>query len=177
MKKNILIGVVSFLMLSCGDNKELSNIDYTPVSDCNVKVLKTVYVNKSSYYDGKGWHTSFSHILLLNGYKEDCFTNMNFSEMAKRYVDSCSTNTPVSNVGFIGSEEGINFKSFEPDLNILNERILMEFKMEETSKTPKINGVYIRKNGFVKYLGLNDCEFEENFMGRPSKIEKKKGTE
>ena len=69
MKKNILIGVVSFLMLSCGDNKELSNIDYTPVSDCNVKVLKTVYVNKSSYYDGKGWHTSFSHILLLNGYK------------------------------------------------------------------------------------------------------------
>ena len=80
--------------------------------DCDRIAARRVYAERMEN-NGK---VSFAHFLVLENYGDKCFNLISFSDMARKYVDTCSIEKPVGSLRFLESVEGIDFRSGEPRL-------------------------------------------------------------
>ncbi len=149
IEKNTLIRCKLLLLLLC----TLSTCQPKKLVNCRDISLKKVYGNRM----GNGKTLSYEHFLLLTGYQDECFAAVRFSELARKYADTCSQEKPIEIITFLYSTEGIDFESNEADLAEAKKYELMSFMMNSTS----IKKIYFIRNGVRKTIELENCNFKE----------------
>ncbi len=125
--------------------------------DCDHIVARRIYTERMEN-NGK---VSFEHFLVLENYGDKCFNLISFSDMAKKYVDTCSVSKPVKGITFLESAEGIDFSSGEPDFELVTRRELLSFALETDSDTFRIKKMYFVRNGQYKTIKLDECGWQE----------------
>lgn len=151
MKKKLqqysLVLLLSLATLACEERK--------PVNDCKGVTFNRVY---SDFMSTNGL-VSYTHYLVLAKYSDECFAAVNFSTLARRYADTCSTRTPVRIIRFLESDEGIDFESREPDFAKIGKHEVVSFMMDSTV----INKMYFTRNGVRKTIEFGDGNWQETF--------------
>jgi hypothetical protein len=101
---------------------------------------------------------NYRHYILLSDYSGKCFPWINFSQLAKHYIDTCSVDTPIGAVTFIKSAEGAGFDSGELNAPNIQKNEIIGFGVRSKS----IVSVFISHDGVKKMIRIEDCDWSEN---------------
>jgi hypothetical protein len=147
LRHHALLLLLSIAILACKERK--------PVHNCKGVTFDRVYTDFMS----KNGVVSYTHYLVLAKYSDECFASVNFSTLARRYVDTCSIRTPVRIIRFLESEEGIDFESREPDFKEIGKKEIVSFMMDSTV----IHKMYFTRNGIRKTIEFGNGNWKETF--------------
>jgi hypothetical protein len=142
----IMFSAMLIVVINCQSKKN---------TNCKDISFKRVYVERM----GSGESRSYAHYLMVNGYNDGCFGVINFSSIAKKYVDTCSLESPIEIISFLYSTENIDFASHEPDLAEAKKYELISFWMD----SKQIKRIYFNRNGVSKGFDVDDCAINETF--------------
>ncbi len=142
----LVILLLLSILLSCTNSDNNTTCDNT---------MKRVYVETSANNFGGTMITYYKHYILLSKYSDVCFDAINFSQVAKQYVDTCTFKKPVRIITFLKSLEETDSDAFIPTRIMKHE--LIEFRMDST----RIKSIHIVKDGSKKEFTLNNCELIE----------------
>ena len=159
MKKTIycLLGIIMMAFMSCGQEEtSSSDIDYLSKNHCNSNRIKTVYIAKENIHS----QSVFSHIILIENYKNECYNSIDFYSITRAYVDSCKKGIPIETVYFVSSANEVNFAEFHS--NKVREKILLGYSIDTKSDSVRIKSLKIVNNGQIKTIEINEGNFKEN---------------
>jgi hypothetical protein len=115
---------------------------------------------KPVYYRGGITNSLYNHYIVVDGYKDECFSEYNFIMLSYKYLDTVKTNLPVESITFCTAEASDFFYPEESPDNIRKYSIvnINFFKESLNDSIPEIRSVTYRKDGkryeldFLYYL-------------------------
>jgi hypothetical protein len=115
---------------------------------------------KPAYYRGGIKNSPFDHFIVIDGYKDECFSNYDFILLSYKYLDTVKTNLPVESIRFCTTEASDFFYPEESPDNIRKYSIVSINFSEESlhDSIPEIRSVYYWRDGksyeldFLYYL-------------------------
>lgn len=116
------------------------------------KIIDCSTIRLRPHYFEQGYHELefYTHYIIIDGYKEDCFSNYDFIEMAYKYRDTAKHHIPIKVVSFCSSDKDFDTIPDNQDWDKIRRNFVVDVCFKEqtlTTSLPQVQSISVWKDG------------------------------